>query len=236
MGIRRAIVTGGASGMGRATTLELLAGGYAVAVFDRNEIGLASLRAAADPARLTLHAVDVTDFAAVNSAVEGIATDGGFDALVACAGVHDRALLAEGDPERWRAVFDVNVLGVANCLRACLPHLTRRELADIVVWGSVSGWVPYTHEAMYAASKAAVIHLVNCLRLEVVDTAVRVCVLEPGLVDTPMTRANESAMSTVAQLDPILPEDIARCARFILDQPSHCNISELTLRPSRQTM
>jgi NADP-dependent 3-hydroxy acid dehydrogenase YdfG len=223
--------------MGRATAQELVAHGYRVSIFDRDVAGAEDLRKLVGGDMLASYDVDVTDYPAVTHAVQDVrAHFGNFDALIACAGTHDRALLAEGEPALWEQVLRVNVMGVANVVRACLPHLLPQERADIVIWGSVSGWVPYTHESIYAASKAAVIHLAECLRLEVVDSGVRVCVLQPGLVDTPMTRANASAMATVAQLDPIMPEDIARCARFILDQPTHCNISELVLRPARQAM
>jgi NADP-dependent 3-hydroxy acid dehydrogenase YdfG len=223
--------------MGRATSERLTGAGHHVAVFDRDAKGIRALADDGRDGRLTYHQLDVTDFPAVERAVNEVAAQpAGLDALVACAGIHDRAALSEGDTERWKDVLLVNVLGVATCVRACLPHLLQRDRADVIIWGSVSGLVPYTHESIYAASKAAVTHLADCLRLEVATTNVRVAVIHPGLVDTPMTRGNPAATAMLESFDPVLPENIARCAEFILDQPDNCSISELILRAANQAM
>jgi NADP-dependent 3-hydroxy acid dehydrogenase YdfG len=231
---RRVILTGAGSGQGRATALELAGAGFFVQAFDTDAEALGTLEAADD--RIGGHVVDVTDFEAISDAVATVADKpGGFDGLLLCAGIHDRSTLSEGDPARWRKVLDVNLLGVLHCLRAGLPHLVERERADVVAWGSVSGSVCYPLEAVYAASKAAVAHLLECLRRELVETNVRVTVIRPGLVDTPMTRSSPGAAANL-QRDPLVPTDIGRVVRFILEQPAHFNVTDIVLRPVHQLM
>lgn len=233
MSRRKVLVTGAASGMGRAVIHDLVARGDEVIALDADAAALDRLREGLPESAVATVAVDVRDPAAVGEAIGAV---DGLDALVACAGLHDHAPLATSDPDRWAQVLDVNVLGVANCIRAALPELLRRDRADIVVWGSVSGLVAYVEESLYAASKAAVTHLVKCLRLELADTDVRVALVHPGLVDTPMTRAAGFEGPVSDGIELLQPEDVAQCVLFILDLPARANISEIVVRPTRQPM
>jgi NADP-dependent 3-hydroxy acid dehydrogenase YdfG len=235
MANRSAIITGGAGGQGSATARELSRAGWNVAVFDIDEARMAKLAEDTIGMTVTCHRIDVTDYDALKSGVESVVASIGYlDAVLICAGVHDRAPIAEGDPSVWQHVVDVNFLGVLKTLRACLPHLLTREYADIVVWGSISGFVPYSNESVYAASKAADIHLMDCLRQETAQTGVRLSIIHPGMVNSAMTWANASAMAQQEFFDFLEPEDLARVARFIVDQPANTCISEIVVRPARQ--
>jgi NADP-dependent 3-hydroxy acid dehydrogenase YdfG len=231
------LVSGAGSGMGRAVVRELTGAGYHLIALDRNQEALDDLQSELDDTGSCQPlAADVTVAASIESGLARIlGPDGSLGGLIACAGTHDHASVASGDPERWAKMLEVNVMGVANCVKQCLPYLFRSDDADIIVWGSVSGFVAYTDESMYAASKAAVTHFLRCLRLELVDTAVRVCTIHPGIVDTPMTRAAGLSADEL-KFDFLQPEDVARCAAFVLSQPAHASINELVIRPARQPM
>ncbi len=234
---RSVIITGGAGGQGSATALLLANAGWDVTVFDIADDRMSKL--ADDPRAKSIRFdhVDVTDYQALKRGVESVVSrTGHLDALLACAAVHDRAAISDGDPLAWLHVVNVNFLGVANALRACLPHLLKSQRADIIVWGSVSGLVPYANESIYAASKAADIHLMDCLRQEIAQTSVRISIIHPGMVDTAMTWANPAAMAMKGFFAFLEPEDLARTAKFILDQPPNVQISEIVVRPARQAM
>ena len=229
-------ITGAASGQGRATARRLARAGYAVAALDANAEGLASLAQELADAKVTTHSVDVTDSAAVEQVVERIATDVGLDGLLACAAINDFTATAEHDPSRWENVLRVNVIGVTNCVRACLPRFLDQGRGSIVIWGSVAAFAPTGGEAIYFASKAALKHLADCLRHEVAESGVKVGVLHPGMTQTPLLVASDMAAEALAAsgITPLDPEDLARCAQFMLEQPEGCAISEMIVRPTRQ--
>ena len=104
----------------------------------------------------------------------------------------------------------------------------------IVLLASVSGRTSYVGEPIYAASKWGVVGLGHALRKETVGTGVRVTLIEPGMVDTPLTRANAFAREWLKSFSPLKDEDIARAIAFVLAQPAYMAINELTLRPIAQ--
>ena len=235
--MRSVIVTGAASGQGRATAVRLARAGYRVAAVDLDEAGLATLSEEAESGQTTTYCVDITDFSAVEDVVDQVRADGGaLDGLLACAAISDTADLASGNPARWERVLRVNILGVEHCLRACLPHFVEQGHGTVIIWGSVAARMPFGGEATYAASKAAIMQLAECLRHEVAESGVKVGVLHPGMTDTPMMNASPGALETLAARDlaPLVPDDLARCAQFMLEQPDGCSISEMIVRPTRQ--
>jgi NAD(P)-dependent dehydrogenase (short-subunit alcohol dehydrogenase family) len=174
----RALVTGGASGIGLAAA-ELLAGrGAAVAVLDRDVDGI----------RPPLHAVraDVTDDAAVRAAVDEAADAlGGLDVLVNNAGIGAQGTVEDNDDDEWRHVFDVNVLGMARVARAALRHLRRSPHAAIVNTSSIAATAGLPRRALYSATKGAVLSLTLAMAADHVADGVRVNCVTPGTADTP---------------------------------------------------
>ena len=159
---------------------------------------------------------------------------GRIDFTVANAGVSDACTLADGDPERWRAVIETNVLGVAHTVRAVLPTMREQGDGHLVLIASVSGREAYAGEPIYIASKWAVVGLGYALRKETVGTGVRATLIEPGLVDTPLARSHPFASVWMETIDPLRDEDVARAVAFVLTQPRHMAINELVLRPVAQ--
>lgn len=179
------IVTGGGSGIGRATAHVLARAGAGVAVLDRDD---AAARAVAAEVQGLAYALDVRDGAMVASAVEDAAARLGHVAiLVNSAGTGALGPLHELDEKLWHRLIDVNLTGVYHAMRAVVPAMRSRG-GSIVNVASLSGLMPTRNEAAYSAAKAGVIALTKSGALEY-GPAVRVNCVAPGFVRTPLTAA-----------------------------------------------
>ncbi|MBO0829629.1 MAG: SDR family oxidoreductase [Streptosporangiales bacterium] len=169
----RALVTGGASGIGAATAELFADRGAHVAVLDRTPVDGAFV-------------ADVTDDAQVRTAVDAAADWlGGLDVLVNCAGIGARGDISANDDAEWRNVFEVNVFGLVRVTRAALPYLRRSERAAIVNVASIASTAGLPSRALYSASKGAVLSLTLATAADLVREGVRVNAVTPGTADTP---------------------------------------------------
>lgn len=184
------VVTGAASGIGRAIAQQLATDGAGLVLLDRDADGLADAARAARAAgavSVVELAVDITDRDAVTSGIERAADEiGPFAGIASAAGVLEPGSLADTTPAAWQRQFDVNTTGVLNLLQGAAPHV--RDGGSIVVVSSNAARVPRTGMLAYAASKAATSALVRCAGLELAERGVRCNVVEPGSTDTPMQR------------------------------------------------
>jgi 2-dehydro-3-deoxy-L-rhamnonate dehydrogenase (NAD+) len=182
---RRAVVTGGAAGIGLAVADRLARSGAAVALWDRDERALANAGEKLDIAVMT-HALDVTDHHAVEHAAHATAERlGGIDVLVCSAGITGpNATTWEYPVEAWRQVFDVNVHGLFYCNRAVVPIMRNSGYGRIVNLASVAGKEGNPNAPAYSASKAAVIGLTKSLGKELAKTDIRVNCVTPAAVRT----------------------------------------------------
>jgi 2-dehydro-3-deoxy-L-rhamnonate dehydrogenase (NAD+) len=182
---RRALVTGGASGIGLAVARRLAASGARVALWDSDERALASANEKLDRRAVT-QTVDVTDASAVDRAARTLAHElGGIDALVCSAGITGpNTTTWEYPVEAWRHVFDVNVHGLFYCNRACVPLMLDNGYGRIVNIASVAGKEGNPNAPAYSASKAAVIGLTKSLGKELAKTGIRVNCVTPAAVRT----------------------------------------------------
>jgi NAD(P)-dependent dehydrogenase (short-subunit alcohol dehydrogenase family) len=179
---RVAVVTGGGSGIGAACVRALHAAGARVGVLD-----LDPGEPRSEPEdRIRAIACDVSDDAAVRSAVDTVAAGfGGIDILVNNAGISAVGPVeANGDAE-WARVLDVNVVAVARVTRAALPHLRRSVQAAIVNVSSIAAWAGIPNRALYSASKGAVHSLSLAMAADLVADRIRVNCVCPATVDTP---------------------------------------------------
>jgi 2-hydroxycyclohexanecarboxyl-CoA dehydrogenase len=179
---RVAVITGGASGIGRAAAAAFRAEGCRVAVWDLTP---------AD-AHFALH-VDVTDFAAVTEALRQTETRlGPVDHLVHAAAVGSGKFgfpFTNLAPTDWPRVLEVNVLGMVNVAHAVAPGMIDRKRGTLVFLGSVAGQIGSPTDPPYSASKAAGINFAQCLARDLAPHGVRVNTVCPGMVKTPL---NES--------------------------------------------
>ena len=168
----RAIVTGGASGIGAAVVAQLRERGFDVVVLDRVESdGVV---------------VDVTDAAGVDAAVQEAAERlGGIDVVVNNAGVGAQGTVADNSDEEWHRVFDINVVGMVRVSRAALPFLRESSNAAIVNTCSVAATAGLPQRALYSATKGAVMSLTLAMAADHVREGIRVNCVAPGTADTP---------------------------------------------------
>ena len=173
----RAVVTGGASGIGLATALLLAERGCRVASLDLSTEVPAPL--------LGLHA-DVTDDATVRAAVDRAATEfGGLDIVINNAGIGAQGTIEDNDDAEWARVFDVNVTGMVRVARAALPHLRASSHAAIVNTCSIAATAGLPWRALYSATKGAVLSLTLAMATDHVAEGIRVNCVNPGTADTP---------------------------------------------------
>jgi NADP-dependent 3-hydroxy acid dehydrogenase YdfG len=183
---RRVLVTGASAGIGAAVARSVVEAGARVALLARGKDRLADLAARLGPAATPV-TCDITDGDAVAAAVDEAAHRlGGLDGVVNSAGLFGAGTLSDTDPAAWRAMFEVNVLGLLTVTRAAVPHLLRAGRgASVVNISSMSGRrVPHAESGVYSATKFAVHALGESLRLELAPQGIRVTTVAPGLVDT----------------------------------------------------
>lgn len=185
---RTAWVTGGGSGIGRATVQRLVEEGAHVLASDISEEGLAiTAKAAAGPGSVTTLAGDVTDPDHAPAAVEAaLALQERLDLVVNAAGILRFEHSHEADMEEWERVLAVNLTGTFRCCRAALPSLLDRGGAIVNV-ASTSSQFGHPWAAAYASSKGGVLALTKTLAVEYAKQGLRANAVLPGSIDTPIT-------------------------------------------------
>lgn len=221
----RAIVTGGASGIGRATAELLIAKGWKVAMFDQDEAAIARLQETHGRSK-TVRAgtLDVTDERAVERAVaETAEAFGGVTGLVNCAGIAvDRPAL-DTSAELFRRILDVNVVGTFIAARAAARIMKGGGGGSIVNIGSISGLRGSKGRAAYGASKGAIVTLTQVLANELARHSIRVNAIAPGPVETAMVAKvhTPADRALYARYVPMRrygqPSEIASAIHFLLD-------------------
>jgi NADP-dependent 3-hydroxy acid dehydrogenase YdfG len=234
---RAGIVTGAGKGIGAAIARELAGLGAGVVACARTQADLDNVVAQikATGGEATSFRGDVCDFEAMTAlAATCIDKYGSIDFVVPNAGIDVEDNMADGDPANWRAMIETNVLGMAHTIRATLPYMREKRRGHVVITASVSGRVTYVGEPMYIASKWAVAGMGGALRREALEYGVRVTLIEPGLVDTPMIHALPEANADLSRIEALLPEDIANAVAFALCQPTRVNTTQIGILPLGQ--
>lgn len=242
---RVAVVTGGASGIGRMTALTLAGEGTRVTVADVNLEGAQSVAGEIQSMGSEGQAVetDVSRSSDVARMVDQtISAYGKIDILVNDAAIAAGGALAELTEEEWDRVLAVNLKGPMLCCKAVVPHMLRQRSGVIVNLSSGSGFRPSGASLAYGCSKAAIAHLSRSLAHQLAPDNIRVNTVAPGLTDTPMTRKNwataeelkKRAVSSNIQnpMGVVMePQDLANAvlflvsdaARYITGQTLHVN-------------
>ncbi|QDX80311.1 hypothetical protein B9N43_02940 [Denitratisoma sp. DHT3] len=221
---KNVIVTGAASGIGRATLIRLVSEGAVALAVDLNESGLqesvALAQASAAHGGRAAHAVaSIADEAAVKKTVaDFVAKEGGLDVLVNMAGFLRATHTPETSFEHFMNVVQVNLGGTFLFCREALPHLIQRK-GNIVNAASTSSYFGHPYMAAYAASKGGVAAMTHTLAWEFIKSGVRVNAVAPGGITTPLTQAMATGFpegvdySLITHLTPITnfgePENVA---------------------------
>jgi NADP-dependent 3-hydroxy acid dehydrogenase YdfG len=239
-----AAITGASSGIGEAAARTLAGEGAAVALGARRKDRLDSLvkEIEADGGTAKAYDVDVTDEKQAKGFVEGAAKDlGGLDYLVNNAGVMLLGPVEGADTSEWRQMVEVNGLGLLYCAQAALPLIREHGGGSIVNIASTAGRNAFMGAGVYNFTKFGVVGFTEALRQEALHSKVRVCVIEPGFVDTELQGHNENPM-VVEQTekmreqigDLLQAEDIANAIFYVVSQPPHVNVNEILIRPTGQ--
>lgn len=174
---RRAVISGGSSGIGLATAIMMRDQGYQVVALDINP-----------PNDESLHhiATDVADASSVDDAVRQVVTVlGGIDVVINSAGVSSVGTVEANTDEQWMQSLNINVVGVARVSRATLPHLRRGHAPAIVNLASIASHTGIVDRVIYSATKGAVLAMTLAMATDCLKEGIRVNAVAPGTADTP---------------------------------------------------
>lgn len=232
------VITGASSGIGEATARKLSAEGHPLLLLARRIERLEALQLPNTVCRQ----VDVTDAGAFAAAIkEAEAQFGPADCLINNAGVMLLGLAHEQDPAEWKAMFDVNVMGLLNGIHAVLADMKARQHGTVINISSVAGRKTFPSHAAYCGTKFAVHAITENIREEVADDNVRFITIAPGAVETELlshTTNDEIKAGYEEWKDGmggvIAPQDIANAISFAYQQPQNLCIREIVLAATRQ--
>jgi len=223
---KTAVVTGAASGMGRAITLKLLSFGAHVVATDVNAEGLKALTAGHTGAgKLTTQQLDVTNRTAFTALIQDVAAKGSLDYLFNNAGIAITGELKDNVESDWQRTIDINQMGVLYGTLAAYEVMRVQGSGHIVNTASIAGLMPAPMLALYAMTKHAVVGLSLSLREEAKIYGVRVSAVCPGIVETnivgveqmqKLKLGNDSPFDFIRSKTPVRPITADKAAEFIL--------------------
>lgn len=239
-----AIVTGASSGIGEATAAALARAGAQAVLIARREDRMTALAESIEKEGLKrpLHFVtDVSDQKQVAKAFkETVDKLGRIDVLINNAGVMYVGPVEGANPDDWKKMIDINVLGLMYCTHAVLPTMLKQGAGDVVSISSVSGRLVSARSAVYSATKFAVNAFAEGLRQEVQTKGIRITLIEPGAVATELTdhiaddKTKFTVKEWVAKMTPLTAEDIANSIVYAVTQPRSVSVNEILIRPTDQ--
>lgn len=230
---RRAIITGGARGIGFAVAHRLLEEGARVVIADIDQLALAEARnglAAFSRPQLAICECDISDAGGVEALTKFVKTEfGGVDILINNAGILDSGAVENLRTTRLEEVMRVNLFGAIACIKALLPELSRSSYGRIINIASINGLRGTPNSIAYNASKAALINLTQCLAVDLAERGICVNAVAPGFVSTRMSKLPDGSSEyetewfrevyikhgRIPLRRPALPEDIAGPVIFL---------------------
>ncbi len=239
-----AFITGATSGIGLATAKALAAQKYDLVLAARNQEKLSEIQSAIEKetgVHVTVCPLDVRDNAAIQAVVsETLAKFGAPAVLVNDAGLA-RGLEPYGETveEDIMQMIDTNIKGLFLVTRAFLPAMLKENSSHIVNLGSTAGLYAYAGAAVYCATKAAVKTFSDGVRIDVIDSDIKVTTIQPGIVETPFSEVRfhgdtKRAAAVYEGIDALQAEDIANIIAFAVSQPKRVQISDIVIMANQQ--
>jgi ribitol 2-dehydrogenase len=229
-----AAITGAASGIGLECARTLLAEGAKVVLVDRARDRLEQLCAELGPNALPL-VVDLLKPSEVSGMLPRILEiAGGLDVFHANAGAYIGGPVAEGDPDAWDRMLNLNINAAFRSVHAVLPYMIGKKTGDILFTSSIAGVVPVVWEPIYTASKFAVQAFVHSTRRQVAQHGVRVGAVLPGPVVTALLDdwPKEKMDEALANGSLMQPKEVADAVLFMLTRPRNVTIRDLVILPN----
>ncbi|HSJ91072.1 MAG TPA: SDR family NAD(P)-dependent oxidoreductase [Ilumatobacter sp.] len=219
-----ALVTGGASGIGRATVLALASRGASVVVVDRDDAGAGrTVELAGGVTDVVFHSCDVTDGEELGRAFDAaVERFGRLDIVANIAGIGDGDLFAD-DPGDWRRVIDIDLTAVIDGTRLAVQAMRRSGRGGVVVnLASLIGLFPMAAAPVYSAAKAGVVSFTRALEHLAHESGIRVNAICPELVDTPLALGmGEEVMAELRASQSVLtPDEVADCVVALVKDDS----------------
>ncbi|GAB3820007.1 SDR family oxidoreductase [Pontibacter rugosus] len=226
---KKAVISGGGSGIGRAIMEKLSAAQVTIALADLNP-------PAQLPDNTQSYTCDVSNAKAIDALYAQVQQQLGTPSILICSagrGVHEK--LTEGDPEKWQHVINTNLMGTLRMIRAFVPAMLEAGEGDVIIISSVSAGQSYAYGGVYAATKTALEVVAETLRKEVLPS-IRVTVVAPGVTDTAFFENTLSGSQTAESIGygALTAEQVADAVLFALRQPPGVSLNNITLRPTAQ--
>ena len=233
-----AAVTGAASGIGLECAKMLLDAGVRVGLVDREGDKLHHLCAELGPNAFPV-VIDLTSPASVaNMLPQILEVAGQLDIFHANAGSYVGGPVAEGDPDQWDRMLNLNVNAAFRSVHAVQPHMIERGSGDIIMTSSIAGLVPVVWEPIYTASKHAIQAFVHTVRRQVAPHGIRVGAVAPGPVITALIAdwPTEKLEAAKEAGDLMEPTDVAAAVKFMLTRPRNVTIRDIVILPQRNDL
>lgn len=238
------LVTGATAGIGRETAKLFAKQGCSLVLAGRREDRLFSLKKELEQGHgvaVSVHSFDISSRTGCEKFISSIPAEfRDIDILVNNAGVgRGMDKLHEGSMDDWEEMIDTNVKGLLYITRLIVPGMVKRSAGHIINVGSIAGQEVYPGGNIYCASKHAVHAISQALRMELVDTPLRVTEIAPGMVETEFSIVRfhgdmKKADNVYKGLDPLTGADIADLIVFAAGRPAHVQINEVIVMPTAQ--
>jgi 3-hydroxy acid dehydrogenase/malonic semialdehyde reductase len=234
---KRVLVTGGTTGIGRATVALLVHEGARVFTFSREQRHLEEAIGYAHGGRGSIDGVtaDVATKEGVHRVFAAMDEKlGGIDMLVTCAALGAEPL-HEMEEDDWRYVIETNLIGTLASARSAIKRMEAQGAGHLLFVGSISTEIKAEGESVYSATKAGIQAFAETLRKEVASKNIKVSVIQPGSVATPMQECDdEEKQKALADHEMLYPEEVADAVHFALTRSERADVVNLRIEPRLQ--
>ncbi|WP_222950720.1 SDR family oxidoreductase [Sphingomonas sp. JC676] len=234
---KRILVTGGTKGIGLATVRLLADQGARIFTFGRNQAGLDDVLASTGGSRGTVKGItaDVSTKEGMEAVFAAVDAElGGIDILVTCAAIGAQPIHEMADDD-WRQVVETNLIGTLASARGAIKRMEAQGGGHLLFVGSISTEIKAEGESVYSATKAGIQAFAETLRKEVASKHIKVSVVQPGSVSTPMQECSDAEKREAIANDEMLhAEEIAEAIEFVLTRSERADVLNLRIEPRLQ--
>lgn len=237
------VIMGASSGIGAATSRLLAKDGAKLVIAARRLNRLEEIQKEFPKADIDAYKADVTKFENVKNVIDKtVEKYGRIDVLYNNAGIMPTAPLIEGRRDEWQNMLQINIMGVLNGIAAALPYMAKAKSGHIISTDSVAGHTIGPDGAVYSGTKFAVRAIMDGLRIEQAENNIKTTIVSPGSTGTELFNSiNDKDQKKFAQdyfknVGGLEPEQIAQAVEFAIGTKDNMSVSEVIIRPTRQSL